>query len=64
MTDTIECPQCGGSGVIVPGALAGHWSGLMPWTDDLVPEPCDLCHGEGEVDAHIYADYEAQFLED
>ena len=47
----VDCPACGGTGWLVPGARAGHWAGLLPWPADLVAEPCELCDGSGEVEA-------------
>jgi len=45
----VECPACGGQGVVYPGATVGMWTGLVPFTAR--PEPCDLCDGAGEVTA-------------
>jgi len=56
-----DCPQCGGTGTIVPGATCGMWGGLAPWPEDLVAEPCDLCDGQGEVPEEVAAEYEAQW---
>ena len=49
--EKVTCPACGGQGWLVPGAKAGHWSGLLPWPADLVAETCELCDGSGEVEA-------------
>ena len=59
--DLVECPACGGQGVVYPGATVGMWYGLVPFTAS--PEVCDLCGGDGEVNPATAARWEAEQLE-
>jgi hypothetical protein len=57
-TDAIvDCPQCGGTGLLIPGATCGMWAGLLPWPDDIASEICDLCDGAGEVPPNLAKEY-------
>ena len=58
----VDCPECGGTGLLCPGATCGMWAGLLPWPDEITSELCDLCDGDGQVPALVAADYEAAAL--
>ena len=60
----VDCPQCGGTGLLIPGATCGMWAGLLPWPDDITSEVCDLCDGAGEVSPLVAAEYEEAALVD
>ena len=53
-----DCPACNGLGTIYPGAKAGHGAGSTSWPEDLQGERCELCDGEGKVDAATAAEWE------
>ena len=55
--DFVDCPPCGGTGLLCPGATCGMWAGLLPWPDDITSEVCDLCDGDGEVSPLVAAEY-------
>ena len=58
--ERVECPACGGQGVVFPGATVRMWAGLVPFSAS--PEVCDLCGGEGEVEPVAAARWEAEQL--
>jgi hypothetical protein len=62
--DLVDCPLCGGTGLLFPDATCGMWSGLIPWPDDITSEICDLCDGDGEVSPLVAAEYEQAALVD
>jgi hypothetical protein len=49
--EMVECPECGGTGMIFPGATCGMWAGLVTWPADVEGESCGFCEGSGEVPA-------------
>ena len=60
----VDCPLCGGTGLLCPGATCGMWAGLLPWPDDITSEVCDLCDGDGQVPSLVAAEYaEAALVE-
>ena len=58
LSELADCPQCGGAGMLFPGATCGMWSGLVSWPDSVLPETCDLCDGSGQVPATLAQQYE------
>jgi hypothetical protein len=56
-SELVDCPQCGGTGTIAPGATCGMWAGLVSWPDNVQAETCDLCDGDGQVTAEVAARY-------
>jgi hypothetical protein len=58
----VDCPQCSGTGLLIPGATCGMWAGLMPWPDDVTSELCDLCDGVGAVSPLVAEEYEQAAL--
>jgi hypothetical protein len=60
----VDCPQCSGTGLLIPGATCGMWAGLVPWPDDITSVICDLCDGDGEVSPLVAAEYAEAALVD
>ena len=59
-----DCPQCGGTGVLFPGATVGMWAGLVRWPDSVHGETCELCDGTGQVPTDLAEQYEASLALD